>query len=270
MFPAPDKSFVVTAGGGRRVIVAGATSVSLPSYVSSADTTYHVPEDVVNQFVSPKRFALRIGVDTSARFFPLWFRQSIETGQDATQEIASVEHFSEADSDSNQSSRQVVLYRPPDTDYIRACAVIVEVRESDNDGSVQESSKKAGKRRQRSRSKSRKSSQKSSGSGKPAPKAPGNQDHITRGSSSTSTFNREDSVPRGGYFYRAMSAAHRILLVLHRAPLIPRPHLRVPTLNHRHHRVNLLLIRPLLLPPRRVPLAKRRLLGNAMRIAPRI
>jgi hypothetical protein len=57
VIPEPDNSSVVTAGNDRRVIVAGTDSVSLSSIGSSSDTTYHVPENSVNHFVSPKRFA---------------------------------------------------------------------------------------------------------------------------------------------------------------------------------------------------------------------
>ncbi|KAJ7679869.1 hypothetical protein B0H14DRAFT_3536089 [Mycena olivaceomarginata] len=213
VIPAPDKSSVVTAGDDRRVIVAGTNSVFLPSFEPSADITYHVPENIVNQFVLPKRFARHVPdsvnnlLDTSARFFPLWFRQSIETGQDATETIDETQDPSGADSNSDMFWGTMVLYTPPLANRIQCCAVITEVPGDPNQEAEAESSKKAGKRRQKSRSKSHKSSRKASdGSGKSAPKSPGNHDHISRGLPSTSTsFNREDSVPRGGYFYRSMS-----------------------------------------------------------------
>ncbi|KAJ7859803.1 hypothetical protein B0H14DRAFT_2576967 [Mycena olivaceomarginata] len=202
VIPAPDKSSVVTAGDDRRVIVAGTNSVSLPSFEPSADITYHVPENIVNQFVLPKRFARHVPdsvnnlLDTSARFFPLWFRQSIETGQDATETIDETQDPSGADSNSDMFWGTMVLYTPPLANRIQCCAVITEVPGDPNQEAEAESSKKAGKRRQKSRSKSHKSSRKASdGSGKSAPKSPGNHDHISRGLPSTSTsFNREDSL----------------------------------------------------------------------------
>ncbi|KAF7343047.1 DNA/RNA polymerase [Mycena venus] len=155
--PAPDNSSVVTADDDRRVLVADTNSVSLPSFGPSANIIYRVPDDVVNQFVLPKRFARHVPdsenifLDTSTRFFPLWFRQSIETGQDSTE----TRNSSDADFDSDMSSGVMVLYSPS----------------SDEDEKpARASSKKAGKHRQKSGRRSRKSSQKASGNS--APKAP--------------------------------------------------------------------------------------------------
>ncbi|KAJ7455451.1 hypothetical protein FB451DRAFT_642306, partial [Mycena latifolia] len=158
--PGPDTSSVVTAGDDRRVVVAGTGSVSLPSF-SSADSNFHVPRIAVNQFVSPKRFARHApdsannSFETSSRFFPLWFRQSIETGEDITYPASANEDTSGADSDSDRSSSlQMVLYSPP---AIRSCAVLVEVRDSEQEEQSVKSSKKARKSRDKSRSGSRKS-----------------------------------------------------------------------------------------------------------------
>jgi hypothetical protein len=75
----------------------------------------HVP-DSVNNFL-----------DTSPRFFPLWFRQSTETGKDTTD---TPQDISIADSDSDTSSGAMVLYAPPLVDRIKCCAVISTVTES--------------------------------------------------------------------------------------------------------------------------------------------
>ncbi|KAJ7446670.1 hypothetical protein FB451DRAFT_784517 [Mycena latifolia] len=144
--PGPDTSSVVTAGDDRRVVVAGTGSVSLPSF-SSADSNFHVPRIAVNQFVSPKRFARHApdsannSFETSSRVFPLWFRQSIETGEDITYPASANEDTSGADSDSDRSSSlQMVLYSPP---AIRSCTVLVEVGDSEQEGQSVKSSKKA-------------------------------------------------------------------------------------------------------------------------------
>jgi hypothetical protein len=52
--PVPDNLSVVTVGNDRYAIVAGTSSVSLPSIESSSDTTQHVPDIGTSQFVLPK------------------------------------------------------------------------------------------------------------------------------------------------------------------------------------------------------------------------
>ncbi|KAJ7315673.1 hypothetical protein DFH08DRAFT_1039343 [Mycena albidolilacea] len=123
VIPAPDNSSVVTAGNDRHAIVAGTSSVSLPSIESSSDTIQHVPGIGASQFVLPKIFARHIPdsvnnfLDTSPRFFPLWFRQSIETGKDATD---TPQDISVADSDSDTSSGAMVLYAPIESSVARS------------------------------------------------------------------------------------------------------------------------------------------------------
>ncbi|KAF8166266.1 hypothetical protein K438DRAFT_2066579 [Mycena galopus ATCC 62051] len=107
--PVPDISSVVTAGDEKNLITAGTDSVSLSSIGPSSDTTYDVPSSVANPVVFPKRFAqhtqssMNAGIEEASKFFPLWFRQSVEAGQDTTQDTV---NFG-ADSDSDQSSREM-------------------------------------------------------------------------------------------------------------------------------------------------------------------
>ncbi|KAF8181683.1 hypothetical protein K438DRAFT_1767764 [Mycena galopus ATCC 62051] len=82
--PVPDIFSVVTAGDEKNLITAGTDSVSLSSIGPSSDTTYDVPSSVANPVVFPKR-------------------QSVEAGQDTTQDTV---NFG-ADSDSDQSSREM-------------------------------------------------------------------------------------------------------------------------------------------------------------------
>ncbi|KAJ7738645.1 hypothetical protein B0H16DRAFT_1729879 [Mycena metata] len=171
----------VTAADDRRVVVAGTSSIQ-PSLGPSAEDNYHVLGNIVNQFVSPtgkqlaRRASFSVNDDAnSATFFPLWFGQSIGTGEASTQSPETVEATSTSSSDfDRESSGQVVLY-DPNRPHILTCAVVVNMECLDTDKPGHQS-KKAGKRRQKSASGSHRSrsSKKASGSGQPAPKAPGN------------------------------------------------------------------------------------------------
>ncbi|KAJ7746982.1 hypothetical protein B0H16DRAFT_1726171 [Mycena metata] len=89
---------------GLPVSCAQAPSTSVPV---AASLVIPVPDNSSEVTAGNDR---RIIVAGTSLFFPLWFRQSIETGQDATD---TTQDTLTTDSDSDTSSNAVVLYTPP-------------------------------------------------------------------------------------------------------------------------------------------------------------